>query len=298
MPEGFETEALAYAEDRTRAKGLGLARPTEGPTSWTNIAARIRLLDQLPFPRSFPRREAANFDRVRLRLATAPGPISNSLASSSTMRIIRETVISDIHAAFAGYPDEALATATVINQRWTYTPANLDAVTAKQVKNRFRSDLNNLGLTKVPGPFIAILHGEFEPRSGQYVLHFHILTTWEKAEILKGLKARPGSQAFPGYCPTASGAAPVVCKAVHNRERQFSYLLKSYWPSRTIRRINGVWKRDRRPRRICEPFASQVLVWLDRQRLRDLVIMHDCWSMRNGGTPAMKRLYLSVFGAW
>ncbi len=47
-----------------------------------------------------------------------------------------------------------------------------------------------------------------------------------------------------------------------------------------------------------EPFASQVLIWLDRQRLRDLVILNDCWSLRNGGTAAMERLYLSVFGVW
>ena len=163
------------------------------------------------------------------------------------------------------------------------------------MKARFRTDLNRIGLTKVPGPFIAILHGEFEPRSGCYVLHFHILTTREKAELLKRLKAKPGTKAFSGYTATASGAAPVVCKPVRDRGRQFSYLLKSYWPARAIRRIKGVNKRDRRVRRIPEPYASQVLIWLDRQRLRDLVVMHDCWSRRRGGTPAMKQLYLSVF---
>jgi len=289
----FETAEDARKEDRSRAKGLKLARPREGRTAWTNLGPRLRLLKQMPYPTVFPERQAVDFDRFLHPLdGEVKGVPSNSLGSSVTMRTIRETVLGAMHDAFADYPDEALRTVTVINERWTFTPATLDGITAKKLKNRFRTDLNRAGIFKMPGPFIAFLHGEFEPASGLYVLHFHILTTREKAKALKRLKQ------FTGYVPTASGAAPIFPRRVRDRVRQFSYLLKSYWPARTIRWIDGAPKRDRGHHRIPEPFGSQVLLWLDRQRLRDLTIMNDCWSMRNGGTEAMKRLYLSVMGVW
>ena len=297
--DDFETEEEARAEDRVRAKGLWLARPVPGRNTWTNMGRRLRLLERLPFPLPFPPRDSASIDRLLQKLeGQGTGSVANSLASAVTIRNIRLTVLGAMMSAFDGFPDEELATATVINQRWIYTPSTLDGVTARQVKNRFRTDLNRIGLLKMPGPFIAILHGEFEPRRGVYVLHFHILTTREKAEALKRLRSRRGSKVFSGYQRTASGAAPIVVKPMRHRFRQVSYLLKSFWPARAIRRINGVDRRERRYRRISEPFASQVLLWLDRQRLRDLVIMHGCWSLRSGGPEAMRALYLSVHGPW
>ncbi len=295
----FETEEDARKEDRARVKGLKLARPREGRTTWTNLGPRLRLLKQMPHPTAFPERQAGDFDRFLHRLdGEAKGVPSNSLGSSVTMRTIRETVFGAMLTAFEDYPDGALETFTVINQNWTVSPADLDKTSAEKLKGRFRADLNKVGITRMQGPFIAFLHCEFEPASGLYIPHFHGTTTREKAEVLKGLKAKEGSKKFLGYVPTATGGAPVVCKPVRDRHRQFSYLLKSYWPARTIRWIDGAPKRDRKHHRIPEPFASQVLLWLDRQRLRDLTIMNDCWSMRNGGTEAMKQLYLSVFGAW
>ncbi len=171
LPPGFETEKAAREEDRTRTEGLRRARPLPGRTTWLNIGPRLHLLERLPFPSQFPPRDPADFDRVqaRLTLAGLPGsadPMSSSLASAVSMRTIRQGVIGAMLAAFKDLPDEALATATVINQRWVYSPATLNGVTAAGVKARFRADLNRIGLTKLPDPFIAILHGEFEPRSG------------------------------------------------------------------------------------------------------------------------------------
>ncbi|MFF9550338.1 hypothetical protein [Methylobacterium fujisawaense] len=289
----FETDKEARQEDTRRAARLVWVRPLDRPMSWTNMAAKLRLAKQRVQHLQPLTLDPRAMDAFAARLdAVLAGSTSSSLGSAKTMRIVRETVLGALHAAFEDFPDEALATVTVINRRWTFSPMTFDSITAKKLKNRFRTDLNRIGALKMRGPFIAFLHGEFEPASGLYVLHFHILTTREKAEALRGLKR------LKGYQPTDSGAAPVVCKPVRARLRQFSYLLKSYWPARTIRRIDGATKRDRGHHRIPEPFGSQVLLWLDRQRLRDLTIMNDCWSMRNGGTEAMKRLYLSVFGAW
>ncbi len=295
----FETDERARKEDATRAERLAWVRPLDRLMSWTNMGPKLRLARQLvPHVRP-PALDPHAIERFAAKLkAGVAGQPSDSLGSSVTMRSIRQTVLGALHTAFGDYPDEALATFTVINRSWTLTPQTLDAASAAKIKARFRADLNKIGITNMPGPFVAFLHGEFEPTSGSIVPHFHGTTTREKAEVLKRLKAKEGSRRFLGYVPTASGGAPVVCKPVRDRRKQFSYLLKSYWPARTIRWIGGKLKRDRQGRRIPEPFGSQVLLWLDRQRLRDLTIMNDCWSLRNGGTKAMKRLYLSVFGAW
>ena len=142
----------------------------------------------------------------------------------------------------------------------------------------------------MPGPFICFLHGEFEPTSGVYQLHFHGVTTADKAAALHRLKA------IAGYERTRTGAAPVRCEQVNDRPHQFTYMLKSYWPSRAVRLVDGERKRDRKGGRIPEPFHTQVLLWLDRQKLADMTLMNECWSPRKGGTPAMRSLYLLVQG--
>ena len=135
LPHSFETDEAARAEDRVRAAGLRRARPLPGRTTWLNIGPRLRLLDRLPFPTRFPPQDPADSDRVlaRLtlaRLAESADPMSASLASAVSMRTIRQGVIGAMLAAFKDLPDEALATATVINQRWVYSPATLNGVTA------------------------------------------------------------------------------------------------------------------------------------------------------------------------
>jgi hypothetical protein len=59
-------------------------------------------------------------------------------------------------------------------------------------------------------------------------------------------------------------------------------LLKAYWPERAVRLANGKSKRDRVFQRIKEPFATQALLWLDRQRPGDIVVLHGCRLLPNG----------------
>jgi hypothetical protein len=285
----FETDDQVRQEDAERAKRILLALPYEGPLTWLNMGPRLRYLRQCLRHLQRPSIDgSAALDlKAKLELGT-----STSLASSVAMRCIRQTVLGALQNALADYSDAELRTVTVINRGWAFTADALDRVTAATIKNRFRTHLNKIGLTQVPGPFIAFLHGEFEPTSGTYQLHFHIVTTAAKAPILKRLTGRWG------YEKTPTGAPPVVSRRVCNRAKQLSYLLKSYWPQRAVRLRDGVPKRDRRGSRISEPFGTQVLLWLDRQRLRNLTLMPDCWSLRNGGSDAMRTLYLSIFGPW
>ena len=290
----FETEAKSAREDGERARRMRRVLNRPGRTTWLNIRDRLWLLTQSPrLVHPALDREAIDDLAERLEVGVASSLPPLTLASSLRMRQIRQGLGRALLNAFEIYADADLRTVTVIYAGWSYTPAELERVTAAQLKAQFRRHLERAGVLKLPGPLFAVLHGEFEPTSGRYVLHYHLVTTAAKAAALKaGLTAKR----IKGYAITRSGSVPVRRSQIGDRFGQLTYLVKSYWPSKPIIQINRKPKRLRDHHRIPEPFGTQVLLWLDRQEFSDLVVMHDCWSRRTGGTAPMKALCLFVAG--
>lgn len=293
--EGFETEADVSAEDRLRARRMRRVLNRPGRTTWLNMRDRLWLARQ----RS-PRAIDPLLDRAALQVlanslderTTGDCP-PLSLASARRMRTIRQGLGRALLDALADYADSELRTVTVIYTGWSFTPAELGRVSAARLKAQFRRHLDRAGVLRMRGPLFAVLHGEFEPTSGRFQLHYHLVTTVAKAAALKaGLTAIR----IRGYAATATGAAPVRRSRVRDRLHQLTYLAKSFWPGRPVIQIDGKVKRVRRYRRIPEPYGAQVLLWLDRQTFADLVVMNHCWSRRRGGSEAMKRLCLFVAG--
>jgi hypothetical protein len=286
---GFETEEDAIKQDKFRVKWLRRVLPQPGPAGWLSIGHVIWLAQWrtkgLPYPPI--NAESGTLLRTKLEAGLTSGFPQPTLASSLAMRAIRQSLFGALLRALEAYADADLRTFTIVNAKWTYTPEELDRVTAAQIRNQLRTHLNRVCILSMPGPFICFLHGEFEPTSGLYVLHFHGVTTSAKAAALDRLKNRLG------YIPTHTGAAPIRREQVRDRATQFTYLLKSYWPSKAVRDVSdGVMQRDRKGRRIPEPYHTQHLLWLDRQNLADLTLMNGCWSPRNRGPEAMRALYL------
>jgi hypothetical protein len=294
-PQGFETEEEALQEDRLRARRIRRVLNRPGPTNWLNFKDRLWLAKQRSPGASSPALDQGALSALaeKLESGAASGFAEATLASSLRMRATRQGLGRALLDAFAPFPDADLCTVTVIYAGWRYSPAELDKVTAAKLKAQFVRHLNRVGVTKVPGPLFAVLHGGFEPTSGLYQLHFHLVTTWRKAATLK---AGLTTTKIWGYTATATGASPVRRSRVRNRVRQFTYLAKGFWPSKPVIQIDGESKRLRDYRRIPEPFGAQVLLWLDRQSFADLVVTNDCWSLRKGGPAAMKRLCLFVQG--
>jgi len=159
----------------------------------------------------------------------------------------------------------------VINQNWAYSPRRLDGVNATTIKGQFKTHLGRAKINSLPGLLVGFLHGEFEPSSGIYQLHFHLLTTKKKAAAIKtSLKGRWG------YVRTATGSNPIVRRPIRDRPVQFSYLLQGFWPEKSIVTIDGKQKRTRTKQRIREPFHTQHLLWLNRQKLNDIMICNQC----------------------
>lgn len=173
-------------------------------------------------------------------------------------------------------PNDDINVVTVINRHWSFSPAALDRTSAAMIKGEFRTHLGRAGILARKGLLVGFLHGEFEPTSRRYQLHYHLVTMRNKAQAI-----RPGLKGRWGYERTFTGAAPIVTQPVNDRRDQLSYLFKAFWPQRTVIEINGKKKRSREIARIDLPYHNQVLAWIHKQNLADVMITNKC-SYRSG----------------
>lgn len=290
----IESREAALSEDKMRLKRLKLAaalrlKPSPG---WTTPKELTKLRKQWPGRLAAPPINHKALDILHAKLtAIVSGVDLASPASKMAMRKVRLRVFKALFAALKRYPDADLRTFAIVPSKFRFTPKELEAVSAAQLKQRLRTDLIRADVFKVRGPFVAFLDGEFDSVSGVYQLHFHGVTTVQKAAALSKLRR------IRAYRTTVTGSAAIRISPVGDRLRQFTYLFKGWWTQHGIRKRAGTSKRDRNDKRIAEPFGAQVLIWLDRQKLGDLVLTNGCWSMRYGGPARMHKLYLSIFGS-
>lgn len=290
LPFTVETEADAVAEDRIRLKQLHLTIPNPAG-GWLNIRHLNWLASEGTIRAHHP---ALDYPRARSLVAKLAGSFvsateSPTLASATHMRTVRQGFIHAAVAALEPLGWSNLRTFTLMNDRWVFTPEEFNHITATRIKRRLRTHLVRIGITADAGFLLAFIHGEFDPVSRLYTLHFHGITTAEIADLLQSLVGKWG------YVPTRTGASPLRRDRINDPGRQLSYLLKSYWPSKGVREmLNGSRKRDRKGRRIPEPYHTQYLLWMDRHRLSDLTVMIGGWSRRKGGSDAMRGVYLST----
>ena len=297
--EGFEKPAVVLLEDQRRLGRLRWVLPAEAPLGWPEIGNVAALNEHR---HRYPSRPLTvlQLDRAevlgligKLEANTeAESAICSTLASSIAMATVRVRVIGAILTAFENYQDGDLATVTVAKGSWVYRPDELLAVDAGSIKRALMRDLRRTAVSLHLDPLVGFLHGEYEPTTGVYVLHWHLMTTAAKAALLaEALRGLPNA-----YEPTDLVKRPIRVSRVGDRVGQATYMLKSFWPQRAIRTVDGEAKRDRGYHRICEPWSSIYLLWLDRHRLLDLTVATGTWSRRKGGSEAWEAFSLMVEG--
>ena len=288
--DNFETEADSIKEDEARRRALQNYMPIVGPVGWTNIGYVFTQAKAFVAGRRLPRLDRRRALALMRRLDSDAHNKPTTLASAVAMRIIRVELIGALIDALADLPDEKLCTVTAVKPAWVFTPDKLAIVSAHQIKHAFKEDLRRAGADTTDGPFVGFLHGEYEPTSGVFVLHFHCVTTRKKAALvvrrLRKLKRT--------YRPGGVVKRPIRISKMDNRVGQLTYLLKRFWPSRPIITIDGKERRCRRPMRVPEPYSSVYLLWLDQQSLIELTVMNDTWSKRKGGSGGWKAFCLIV----
>jgi hypothetical protein len=289
---GFETEEAAWKEDRKRARLLSDSTRL-GPGWLSNAGKRFKHQVRngiygggAPTPR--PQEMVAL--RADLEKALKIGRHPQTLASFSTYRLARIAWIGALAERFECTPADGLRTFTLMHPDWVIAAVDLLNTPASYFTARFRADLRTIKIAAIPGPLIAWIHCEYEPFRKVFIFHFHGVTTAAKAQLLRKLTKATAL----GYRKTSTGGSALRIVKVSDRFRQFSYLVKGFWPQRAVREVApGVFKRDRKIQRIHEPYGSMALLWLYKHGPTDIAVLQGCRFMPDGQLRAAERLVLT-----
>ena len=185
----------------------------------------------------------------------------DTLASGRYSRELRRLLTSSLmelaHASDAG----ALRTFTLVKPAWAVRGSQLICFDPQRIIRQLRHQLPVVRPEPGETEFLfGQIHGEYDSRTDLFQLHMHGVCT--------GAYAEPLRQAARELATTEVRKPLRLCR--WNEEdgfRQLSYLTQSFWPHRPTIIVGEVVKRTRRKCRIPEPWASEVLIWLDQQTL-------------------------------
>ena len=249
----IETAQAARAEDGLRARGL--SRPSVQASGLIDADICAALSNQL--------------------LAASNGKvIPASLASATYLRKQRINLASSLWQFVDECPLPA-ATFTLVSKDWQVPADQLDDVAPREPLNSIRSDLNRQGASSAEGAILMVHDGEFEPNRKIYSQHFHGITVGrEMIQCIDSLRGLAKYRPVDASAAVAGIKRPVRIsrEPLQNLPQPLTYLLKSYWPCRWAP-VDEEQPKERRKRRIPEPYHSQLLMWLDQWRLSDLTLM-------------------------
>lgn len=251
----IEKVQAARAEDRLRAQRLSW--PSVQSSDIVDADKAVALSDVL--------------------LAASDGKvIPATMASATYLRRQRIKLASSLWQFLDERP-LAAATFTLLSKDWQVPVDELEKADPRRVLNGCRSDLIRQGAGSADGAIIMANDGQFEPNRKIYGLHVHGVAVGEEMirsiDSLRGLaKYRPvkASAAVAGI----SRPVRISREPLQNLPHPLTYLLKSYWPCRWAPDSDEEQQRkERRKRRIPEPYHSQLLLWLNQWRLSDMTLM-------------------------
>lgn len=251
LVRGFESEEKARNEDKVRAKLLrkaaSLAYLPENRLAASSLAHVLEYNDDYP---------------------------PETIASSLRMRLYR---ISAIHAFFRLFEvqyDVDWVTFHLTPRGLDIPGAQLQDFDPRRACRALRATFDRIGVSAAEGALFCYLDGEYEPNTDVFRIHFHGFATGDKVQALEGLRNLRNfrSERFRSR-PGRSIQRVRILRKLTNFPYHLSYLLKSFWPSRWEGDIEGKMVRQRFRSRIREPRHSQLLLWFNRWRLGDLVIL-------------------------
>ena len=214
----------------------------------------------------------------QLKHSEQTGRCSISLVDNLYMRMLRIRIAGWLLLLLSRMGALSATVFTIVPKSWEFTPEELEGADPLRLLAAFRSALYAKGAAAIDGWLIAFIHGEFDPVARMYRLHLHGLCSLTMVKAIDALRKDPNYKAerlLPnGEWNPVYRRVWVARKPLTNLARTLSYLVQSFWPSRPIYvSADGKRRRVRDKQRIPEPYHSQVLLWLDRYRLRDLTLM-------------------------
>lgn len=186
-----------------------------------------------------------------------------------------------------------VVTATHIPRGVEVQAPNLDAITAKETMNRFRSQVvrTEAALRKVGelngvrrGWLLAGFHNEFDPTAELYTPHYHSIASGHMIAVLDAMR---NSRLYrPRPDDRVRHRVRISRKPLHTLPAPLGYPWQLFWPSRARNDGSddsvGFTQLRRGKQRLPEPYHTQALLWLDRQRIEDMTLMIGLRVGRDG----------------
>lgn len=198
-----------------------------------------------------------------------------TIASARYMRKLRKRLVGELcrlHERYHGTP----RTFTLLPRDLKFTAEQLMQIKPPQLLAAIRAALRRAGAATAKTGFLVLgLHGEYDPLTGFYHLHFH---GYADGDMLRAVDRLRLQRRFrrQSLGPGRGKDRPVVIarEPLTNLPAPLTYIVQSWWPSRP--RGDGI-DDDRRGspkrRRIPQPDHSEWLLWLDQWRIQDMVLM-------------------------
>lgn len=245
LPRGFECAQASSEEDYKRIK-----------TSWTVCS---------------PKADAI-MAALEVPWGVWPQP---TLASARYCRFMRVRFFAGAMAALSGQSTEQLYLATLIPPGFFVAGGNLDPVlhSAKMWKNRFRKHLNDAGLSRNGGFMVAGLDASYEENARRdhtgYQFHYHAIVDEQMVATIEGLRTRRA------YKRTSWVPRPHYLKPISTVGRSLTYLVKSFWTSRSSTSADAPASVVRNGSRLAPEQLVEALTWFHGQRFADMVMKYN-----------------------
>lgn len=194
----------------------------------------------------------------------------DSLASKQTMLNERIRFVRDVTSLVDSSMGYDVSSGTVLPRSFEIPDKELESFDPEKEKKALSSYLNRRGIGECKGWLIAGLHGEYDSSRKIWRIHWHLLVCGEMINVIDNLRNEWNFQSAKGEAPRVRMSR----QPLTDIPRVASYLLQSWWPNRPTGMFAGDGVNHRKNRsRLPEPQQTRWLLWMDRNKMSDLVLL-------------------------
>lgn len=225
-----------------------------------------------------------NRGKHSLRAGAGPGSLGTALAWRNHRIIEGEKVLKLIE------PDlDAVRFATIVPNDEQFTAEELSGWRVDRFMARIRSALNREGARDAGGYLIGYFHCDYDPTTGLFSPHLHVLLKGGMIQVVDRLRSRAKYRSVrAGASPESPVYMPIKIdrRPLQNAVSAVTYLMKGYWPAIASGETgDGRHVRYGRRYSIPEPVHTKVLLWLHKHRFEDLRLLIGVRDTTQGLVP-------------